>query len=137
METFKKDNGLVTEDRFTFSKKLQETATSRAHFIYHTSVIHNFVFSFYSVSRLSLEQQYIIVCNGLWPECFKEMFSPKYIMALWVPGTWALQQIWKVKEQRETKLLKPVTHMEKNGNWSKSSLEYIFFFPLETFLPRV
>lgn len=34
------------------------------------------------VSRLPLEQQYIIVCTGIWPERLKETLSPKYIMAL-------------------------------------------------------
>lgn len=48
-DILKKDNGLLTQDRFTFPKELQETATSRACFIHHTPVIHNFVFSFYSV----------------------------------------------------------------------------------------
>lgn len=34
------------------------------------------------VSRLSLEQQYIIVCTGIWPERLKKTLSPKCIMAL-------------------------------------------------------
>lgn len=47
-----KDNGLLTQERFTFLKELQGTATSRACFIHHTLVIHNFVFSFNSVMFL-------------------------------------------------------------------------------------
>lgn len=49
----------------------------------HTSNTQLLVSILYSdVSRLPLEQQYIIVCTGIWPERLKEMLSPKYIVAL-------------------------------------------------------